>query len=416
MELALNIPMSANPTRQKFWRVLRVVGIVFTAWSVVTGAHRLVTGFSAIVPPNDTVAIRIVRSDETIANLRSLTKGMNVVPGVPLSLADALSASDRALTIWYATDGTVTMVIDKPHGGPGGFIGGLDSFNEATLYSDYDQNITVISSNSTLQPLQKSIFKNILPTLLSGDSATLTFRDGRTNVSIEPGTITLHHAVFLAAPNIDEPTTENTVFSADIPAEDIATFVPRAFTQNTPGLSTLFTLASQNGVSAHIDRDADATTYTLAFPLTTETQALANEDSLTQIAKELVEVPTIDGITTFLSDGSKSITLRSREEASLLIRDETPYRFLTATSSYGTAYITQTPTLLTVSDHVQDTNTTQPRPASCLSGSIAFAQPKRLLSSLQSYTSYQPSLLSHLLWHTDEVASTLSTTRICIDE
>lgn len=414
MELALNIPMSANPTRQNFWRVLRVVGIVLTAWSIITGIHRFVTGFSAIVPPDDTVAIRIVRNDETIANLRSLTKGMNVIPGVPISLADALSTTDRALNVWFANDGTVTMIIDRPLGGPGGDLGGLDSFGEATLYSDYEQNITVISNNPTLAPIQKSLLKNILPTLLSGESATLTLGDNQTSVSIEPETITIHDTAFLAAPNIDEPPTANTVFSADIPAADIATLVPRAFTQNTPGLSTLFTLAAQNGVSAHIDRDEDATTYTLAFPLTTETQSLANEDSLTQIAKELVEVPTIDGITTFLSDDSKFITLRSREEASLLIRDEAPYRFLTATSSYGTAYVTQTPTLLTVSDHVQDTNSTQPRPASCLSGAIAFVQPKRLLSSLQSYTSYQPSSLSNLLWHVDEVASTLSTTRICI--
>src|SRR3989338_1209592 len=122
MELALNIPMSANPTRQKFWRVLRVVGIILAAWSVVTAVHRLTTGFSAIIPPDGTVAIRIVRSDETITNLRSLTKGVNVVPGIPISLADALSASDRVLTILFATDGTVTMIIDKPHGGPDGFI------------------------------------------------------------------------------------------------------------------------------------------------------------------------------------------------------------------------------------------------------------------------------------------------------
>lgn len=415
MEIALNIPMSANPTRQNLWRVLRVVGIVLAAWSLVTGVHRFVNGFSAIVPPDDTVAIRIVRNDETIANLRSLAKGMNVVPGVPMSLADALSITDRTLNVWFAGDGTVTMIIDKPLGGRGA-LGGLDSFGEAMFYSNYEQNITVISNNPTLAPIQKSILRNILPTLLSGNSATLTLGDNRTSVSIEPGTITLHGTAFLAAPNIDEPPTANTVFSADIPATDIASFIPRAFTQNTPGLSTLFALAAQNGVSAHIDRDTDVTTYTLAFPLTAETQSFANEDSLTQIAKELVEVPTIDGITTFLSDGSKSITLRTREEASLLIRDEAPYRFLTATSSYGTAYVTQTPTLLTVSDHVQDTNATQSRPASCLSGSIAFVQPKRLLSSLQSYTSYQPASISHLLWRTDEVASTLSTTRICIDE
>lgn len=414
MELALNIPMSANPTRQNFWRVLRVVGILLAAWSVVTGIHRLTFAFSAVVPPNGTIAIRITKNDHTIANLRSLTKGMNVIPGIPMSLADALSATDRTLNIWFAPDGTITMIFDKPLGGREG--DGLDSFSEAIFYSDYDKNITVISNGPTLEPVQKSFFKNALPTLFSGDSATLSLDDGRTNVSIEPETITLHGTAFLAAPNIDEPITATTVLSADIPAKDIAALTPRTFTQNTPGFSALFMLAAQNGVSAHIDRDDDIAVFTLAFPLTENTQLFANEDSLTQIAKELVEVPTIDGVTTFLSDGGKAITLRSREEASVLVRDESPYRFITATSSYGTAYITQTPTLLTVSNHVQNTSTAQSRPASCLSGAIAFVQPKHLLASLQSHTFFQPSLLSNLLWRANEIASSLSTTRICIDE
>lgn len=411
MELALNIPMSANPTRQKFWRVLRVAGILLAAWSVVTGLHRLAFSFSAIVPPTDAVAIRIPRNSSTIANLRSLTKGMNVVPGVPLSLADALNNTNRTLNVWFGSDGSVTLMLDREL-----------SDSEATAMASFGANVsrenglTVISNQPAATPINESAFKNILPTLLSGDSAALTLNDYQTDVSIEPGKITLHGTAFLAAPNIDEPVTANTVLSADLPAQDIAALMPRAFTQNTPGFSSLFALAAQNGVSTHITRNGDTSAYTLAFPLTAETQTFANEDSLTQVAKELVEIPTIDGITTFLDDGSRTITLRSREEASVLVRDEAPYRFITATSSYGTLYITQTPTLLTVSNHVQDTAAPQARATSCLSGAIAFVQPTRLFASVHAATFYQSLSLADLLWRADEVASTLSTTRICINE
>ncbi|MEK7632946.1 MAG: hypothetical protein AAB473_04090 [Patescibacteria group bacterium] len=411
MELALNIPMSANPTRQKFWRVLRVVGIIFGAWSIVTGIHRIAFEFSSVIPPADAVAIRIPRNDSTIANLRSLTKGMNVVPGVPLSLADALNSTNRTLNVWFAPDGGVTLILDREF-----------SDSEATAIASFgagvsrENGLTIISDRLTATPVSQSVFQNIFPALLSGNSAVLTLNDRRTDISIEPGKITLRGTAFLAAPNIDEPVTANTVLAVDIPAADISALLPRAFTQNTPGFSSLFLLAAQNGVSAHISLNGDIASYTLALPLTAETQLFANEDSLTHIAKELVEVPTIDGITTFLDDGSRTTTLRSREEASVLVRDDAPYRFVTATSSYGTIYITQIPTLLTVSNHVQDTNTPHAREASCLSDTIAFAQPKKLFSSMESNTFYQTSSLSNLLWRASEVASTLSTTRICIDE
>ncbi len=411
MELALNIPMSASPTRQKFWRVLRVAGTLLTAWSIVAGVHRLAFAFSTIVPPTDAVAIRLIKNDGTIASLRSLTKGMNVVPGVPISLADALNNTNRTLNVWFESDGSTTMILDRKLTDPE--AAAITSFG-ATVFQQ--GGVTIITNKPVTTPVSTSVLKNILPTLLGGDAATLAFGNDRTNISITSESITLHGTAFLAAPNIDESITTDTVFSANIPASDISALVPRTFTQNTPGFSALFMLAAQNGVSARIDRNGDAALYTLALPLTAETQFYANEDSLTHIGKELVEIPTIDGITTFLDDGSKSITLRSREEASILIRDETPYRFITATSSYGAAYITQTPTLLTVSNHVQNTATAQPRIAPCLSGAVAFVQPTNLFSGVETETFYRSTQLSNLLWHAKEIASTHSTTRICISE
>ncbi len=391
--------------------MLRVAGIILAAWSIVTGFHRLAFAFSAVVPPNNTVAIRITKNDQTIANLRSLAKGMNVVPGIPISLADALNATNHTLNIWFADDGTVTMIFDKPFDDRKS--GGLDSIAPGEIFSDYKQNITVISNNPALAPIQKSILKNILPTIFSGDSATLTLGDDRTDVSITSEAITLHGTAFLAAPNIDEPVTQSTRFSADISASDISTLAHRTFTQNTPGFASLLFLAGRNGISARIDDVDEILAYTFSIPLTSETETLVNEAMLRSIAKELVEVPTIEGITTFLDDGSKSLTLRSREEASVVVRDDAPYRFVTATTSHGTAYITQTPTLLTVSNHVQNTNTPQAQFPTCLSGTIAFAQPRKLFSVLNIQTFYQPSLLSNLLWRADEIASTLSETRIC---
>lgn len=401
--------MQISPTRQKLWRVFRFAGIAFSAWSIVTGVHRLFAGYSSIVAPPNTTSIQLIRNTRTVENLRTLTKGMNVVPGIPISLADALNESSRSLSVWFADNGTVTMVIDRAVSDQEALA--LESFGARV---SREKGLTSISNSSTSPIVERDLSQGILHTLFTGNSGTIESAGGRSELSIDESSITIHGFGLLSPPNIDEPVTSSTLFSASIPKEALGVLLPRTFTENTPGFLSLFSLASQNGISVHIHETDHTVTYTLAFPLTHETNGLANESALTQLAKEIVEVPTIEGITSFLNDGSKSIVLRSREAASIVVRNDEPYRFITATTTYGTAYITQTPTLLTVSNHIQQNTIGTERPMSCLSGATAFIRPQALLTPLVYQTLYKPMLLSDMLWHVEEVASTKTATRICI--
>ncbi len=403
--------MQISPTRQKLWRVLRFTGIVLSAWSVVTGIHRLFVGFNDIVVPENTLSIQLVRSESTIANLRSVTKGMNVIPGIPISLADALQSSSRSLSVWFAADESVTMVLDYAVSDSESLA--LESFG-ATVSRGKD--ITTISNSTNIPMVKKDLARGTLHTLFTGSSGTIQNNGGRSELSIDPLAATIHGVGFLLPPDIDELVTSETILSANIPKEDLLALLPRTFTQNTPGFAAFFNLASLGGISAHIHSGVDTMAYTFAIPLTNETQSLASESVLTQLAKEIVEVPTIDEITSFLQDGSRSTTLRSREEATVVVRNDSPYRFITATSSQGTAYITQTPTLLTVSNHIQRSDAATERPLSCLAGAIAFVQPQALLSPIFEQTLYQSHTLSNMLWRVQEIASTSNTTRICIEK
>lgn len=409
MKSFLHIPMQISPTRQKLWRVLRFTGITLSAWSIVIGVHRLSVGYSSIVSPKDATSIQLVRNNRTIANLRSITKGMNVVPGIPISLADALKESSRSLTVAFANDGSVAMILDRAVSDQQSLA--FESFG-ATV--SRQKNLTIISNSTATPALEIDITHGILHTLFTGTSGTIGSNGIQSGLSIEPLTVTVHGIGLLSPPNIDESVTSSTIFSANIPKDALTALLPRAFTQNTPGIASFFSLASLNGISAHIHDTTDAMSYTFAIPLTRETQSLASESSLTQLAKEVVEVPTIEGITSFLHDGSRSTILRSREEATVVVRNDAPYRFITATTSQGTAYITQTPTLLTVSNHIQRNDVVAERPLSCLSNAIAFIQPKALLSTLGTQTLYRPSNFSDILWHVQEIASTQNATRICI--
>ena len=152
----LHIQMQINPTRQKFWRVLRLLGIIFSAWSIVIGVHRLFFGYSGIVTPQNVTAIQIVRNSQTIASLRTITKGVNVVPGVPMSLADALEQTSRSITVWFADSGSVTMILDLEMKEQEALA--LEAFG-ANI--SREKNLTIISSIPGIQTVEKKFFNGI---------------------------------------------------------------------------------------------------------------------------------------------------------------------------------------------------------------------------------------------------------------
>jgi hypothetical protein len=188
----------------------------------------------------------------------------------------------------------------------------------------------------------------------------------------------------------------------------------RIFTENTPGLSSFFELTVQNGISAVIDRTKDTYSYTFATPLTNETRSLVHESMLRSFARELTELPTLEGITRYRDDGSRAITLRTREEAAVVVRDESPYRFLNATTSRASITITETPAFLTVSNG-QPSSRDSALPT-CLAGTRAFVLPSALRALLPEETSYRAPHLASILWNTTTIASSSSATRMCIGE
>ncbi|MFI3156945.1 MAG: hypothetical protein QX199_12400, partial [Methylococcaceae bacterium] len=234
--------------------------------------------------------------------------------------------------------------------------------------------------------------------------------------TIDEHSMTLRGAGLLVAPKMDETISDATIFSASVSGGDIASLIPKAFTQNTPGFSSFFSLAALNGISAHIDRTDDTSSYTLAVPLTNTPTIFTTEDILMSLAQELVEVPTIDGVFGYLDDGGSVTTLRSREIATVAVRDDAPYRFITATSSRGSVSITQTPTTLSLTNRTQDSSSPSGRSKECLAGSVAFVRPVDLLSSSADQSAHHSSSLSDLLWRASEIGSTVSATKICFGD
>lgn len=406
MEDSLNIALTPNPTRQKFWRVVRDSAIVLGIFLGVIGLHRLIFAWSSIVPNDTDVTIRLPRNPGTIVALRSFTKGLNIIPGVPTSLADLLRSSKRTLTITYSADGSATIILDRTVTNQE--KAALESFGAIVTLDD---SSTIITNASTAPTINHSFFSGLYRTLLLGSSGTLSTQGGTTSFDLNATSATFSDLAALQAPIIDGPITANTILYASLTNNDLSGITDRVFTQNTPGLAQLFSLGTKNGISIIAAQESsNAPAFSIAIPITDDTRTTVSEDFLKQTAKEFTEIPTIAGITNYLDDGSRTTSLRSREQATVVVRDESPYRFLTATSSQASVNITQTPTLLTIkSGSLDGAVITTP----CLSGANAFALPKTISSLVTSPVAFSSQTLASLIWRADAIASTNSTTRIC---
>lgn len=277
-----------------------------------------------------------------------------------------------------------------------------------------DGSSTIITNTSTAPTINRSFFSGLYRTLSLGSSGTLSTQGGTTSFNLNATSATFSRFAALQAPSIEGPITSNTILYASLSNNDLSGLVDRVFTQNTPGLAQLFSLGTKNGLSVIAAQEStNAPTFNIAIPITDDTRATVNEEFLRQTAKEFTEIPTIDGITNYLDDGSRTTNLRSREIATVVIRDESPYRFLNATSSLASINITQTPNLLTIKSGSLDGPTiTTP----CLSGASAFVRPKIISSLVSSPVAFSSQTLASLIWRANAIASTNNTTRICYTE
>lgn len=409
MEPALNIAIAQSPTRQRFWRVVRLGGVALSTWIGIIALTRLCFAWSDVVPVSDHIHLRIVKSPETVANLRVVTKGVTAIPGIPYSLSDLVASSHGVINIDFSPDGSTTLIIDHALSDAD-----QESFRAFGAQVMIDGRETVVTNASTTPTPSHNIATGIFDTLRQGSAARISTQGIGAAVDIAEHTITLRGLTALTPPSIERTPGENTLVFASFSSKDLEGLGNQTFTENTPGLSNFFRLATTNGLSAIIDRTEETLSYTIAAPITDETRALVNESSLRSLASELTEIPTIDGITNYLDDGSRTTALRSREEATVVLRDESPYRFLNATSSKATVTITETPSVLTVSNGgaVPQTSKTP----SCLAGTRAFITPSALTSLFPEQTRYEERTLSSLLWNAEVIASATSNTRICMPE
>lgn len=404
MRLSLRIAISPNPLRQQLWRIISAALAVLSAWIFTSSIERLLHQYDSLVPPPTATNIRLIRSPKIIHTVRQLTGHAEVIPGLPQSPADLLIKTRRVLNIWVMDDGNMVIIFDtvideKTQEAWRNFGATVSQYRHFTILSNTSQPISI--DQSFVQGIRRSL-------IFTGDG-TLTQSNKTTTITFQDKSITANIPL-LSPSHIAENPSSATLFSAHLDAVNLAALPPS--TLNTPGITQVINLAKKTGLSALIEERDNTLFYHLALPKDPHNSPPISEDFLTALAQEIVEIPTAQGLTGFLTDGTKITTMRTREEATIVRRQESPYSFLTATTAHHTVYITQTPSVLTISNYtgVSPSSTDTP---SCLGDAHAIVKPKKIHSLFFSSSSYQPSLLTSLLWQGDILASNHRVTRLC---
>ncbi|NBS70109.1 hypothetical protein EBT31_14540, partial [bacterium] len=121
------------------------------------------------MPNPDDVHLRIVKSPQTIANLRSIAKGLEVIPGIPYSISDLVASSHGVLNIDFSPDGSITMILDHA----------LSDAEQATFAAfgasvSVNRQETIVSSASAAQIPSHNIASGIFTTLWQGSAARMS--------------------------------------------------------------------------------------------------------------------------------------------------------------------------------------------------------------------------------------------------
>lgn len=406
METALNISLEQNPTRQNLWRVVRFVSCFFGAFFVLVIVSRVWQTWNSVRFEKDVAAITIPKTAQNESELHALTRGLLVIPGVPYSLDDFLGLSSRGINVFLTPDRKVGVVIDRELAQ--NEENTLAAFGASVFRHDKE---TIIIDAQTAPTYSHSFFSGLRTTLFRIHDARAFINGESFGITFKKDEATLYGVRAITPPSIESIASESTIIFASWSGQTLSGLSSQVFTQNTPSLSAFFSLAENQGISAIVTRKDKNFIYTFSIPTPQDIKPTITESFLRELGSELTVIPTIDGITDYLDDGSRTTMLRSREEATVVLRDESPYRFLTATSSQGTVTITETPSFLTVSNGSEAKEETWPP---CLANTKAFIRPATLVRSTPAPIAYPAQAITSLLWRADTIAASTRNTRICI--
>ncbi|HRH31738.1 MAG TPA: hypothetical protein PLK06_00225 [bacterium] len=410
----LAIPLSTNPTRQKFWRVvgLLILATVCLTLGLLIDRMWHYRSTAAQWPANATAELRIIKTPRTSTLVENqFGNATQVLPGSPWTITEAMAWSAREFNLYVNTNEIVGVRVDGDI--PSDVQSALKNWGWKTLV--YRQQ-TLIYRDDAADPLPAARHVNPWLTIpyFNGTYTTISAGGKATSlpIHISPTGVTLpvNMERFIPTATLTLPEDTEIVGSFSIPKEESRAFFPQNISAAFPGLQLLNETSLQSGFDLLLGIDNAGLAFLAAGKATN-----FNLEQLGAIATEGVALQNLS-TTALTSDDFTNVTeIRSTGDASVDVNADNSLSSAVAKNSSGDVFrLTQSPTGLIISNRPTNIGKKQMGyNSTCLKHASGFIKPLNLLTQIPTLEGTLGNSPSAKIMHANEIAFRKHWLKIC---
>lgn len=347
----LAIPLRDNPARQKFWRAVRLLGLVIfviiIGYLIDRTTHYRTS--SQRWPQTATLEARIIKTPRITKLVRDGLSDVQALNGAPWSLSEVLNWSKRELVLYSDGLETLGLVVDGTI--PEAVVANLSEWGYTSMSIDKRRTLIIRSGAALNEKAKRNVnFWLTLPifdgalTLKNADNTyrSLPFRFSSANsLDFLIGTQKYTPKIGLKLPT-DTQLISTFTLPADLANKSNFVAIPAAF----PGLQKLHQQSKAKDIEFLLGQDALGLAFVLAIPSTN-----LSLEELSQIA---IEGAGLGHLSTSVLTNDLRLTnleIRSNDDINLDISHETDMKVVRATTTTGLIFrLTQTTSQLIISN------------------------------------------------------------------
>lgn len=409
----LAIPLSTNPTRQKFWRVVGLLVMIVTCAGIGFGLDRMwhYRSSTARWPSEATLEFRVIKTPRTTNLVQDQFGSTQALPGAPWTITEAMTWSKREFNLYADANKVVGLRVDGQI--PNAIQAALPSWGWQTTKTGQQTLIYKINANEPLPSARHTNSWLLIPyfdgavTVLSANAEvkSLPFHLSHSGLTL-PVNMEQH----IPTTNLALPEETSLLGSFALSAEESGTFFPQNISATFPGLESLSRTSLQDGVDLLLGVDDTG----LAFLAAGKTTNLDLEQ-LGAIATEGLALQNLS-TTALTSDDFAHVTeIRSSGDISVDVNTNNDLSTAVAKNATGEVFrLTQSPANLIISNRPTNIGVRQAKyNSTCLKRAAGFIKPIELLTQVPTLAGTLGSSPEAKLMHASEIAFRKHWLKIC---
>lgn len=410
----LAIPLYTNPARQKLWRAIGF--LVMVGVSILLGYlldRALHTRASAQRwPAQATTQIRLIKTPRSTQLVEQDFGSLQLLPGTPWSLSEALSWSKREFIVYTNADEVIGLSVDGNV--PSSVYASLDNLGWQSLKEGRHTLIIPSAAGGLSDAISRTNFWLLWPAF-AGDISLK--QPGQTSASIPFHISAKHHLDFPVNMEAFIPKTQLTLpegaelsGSFTLPPSLAGAWIPKTIPHTFPGLQLLSDHTATSSLDILIGQDDFGPAFVLAANTTDLTL-----DELGKIATEGLGSQNLSTTVLTIDDLPDSLEIRSPSQINVELDNSDGLEVAVAEDVNGQIFrLTQSSNQLLVSNRAPVIGLVSTAYTSeCLRHPAGYLKPAQLLDQLTPDLVFQGQTLFTQLQAAREIAFRKNHLRIC---